>query len=424
MWLRKALAALLLTAGLAVGAMDVKKGSFTAAAGSGTQDITSVGFQPKVYMLFTTNQTATGFASNQILSIGFTDGTTSRVASIFSNDGITTTDTSRSWGAEVVHEISGGLFARSAAHSAFLSNGFRLNWSTAGSSMLVHYTAWGGDDLTNVKVTGHTFSTGTGNRGYTGVGFKPDFLVLLSANHTALATDVAGLSISMGFGVSSSKRWAWSIFGRDAQAMEANQDNTRYQRTSAIFVSITNGAAEDSFLDLVSPFDPDGFTLNQVNAPAANLFMSIAFKGGSYDVGFDDKCVTTSCVDTITPTATPKMVLVTSYNGPAVSTVEINANVSIGAFDSTSEGNVWIGNVDATEPTEANRRYVTTTSLVTGVNPPSTVLDEADGAISGSTFTMTWNTNAGSVQQWLWASFGDTVLSAVGPRLTLLGVGR
>jgi len=392
------------------GAMDVKKGEFTAITSGGpTQDITDVGFQPLGYCLWTSGQTAAGLATDQIMSMGCTDGTTSKSGAIASQDNLATTEANRQWATAVIAVlINAGTADAEASHSAFLSNGFRVSWSNfPAAAILIHYAAWGGADLTNFKVTEHTFSTGTGNQAYTGVGFQPDFMCLLTVNHTAVAIRTH-LSFSFGCGTSSTKRWAWNISSSDAANMTAGVDAARTQRTDNIYINVSTFALQ-ALCDLTS-MDSDGFTLNQSDAPSAALFASIAFKGGSYDVGSDAMCTTGSCVDTITPTNTPKLAIVSSWALAASTTITADANMSFGAFDASAEGNTWTNQEDATLNTVTDRQHSVTKCLSwddqVGASP--TISDEADCAISGASFTATWSTNSGTAREWLWASFGDT----------------
>ena len=81
------------------------------------------------------------------------------------------------------------------------SDGFTVNWITAGSPWIVHYMALGGPDLTNAAVGTFTPTSGTGSQSVAGLAFQPDFLMFLSVDSNTVgskSTDNMG-KVSTGF---------------------------------------------------------------------------------------------------------------------------------------------------------------------------------------------------------------------------------
>lgn len=390
------------------GAMDVAKGSFTLStcAATCTQDVTSVGFQPTLYILWATNNTAEGTASNACISIGATAGSGDRFVSHGQNDNASPTSVSAVGGAFILGNnfasgCSGSL--RSINHSSFLSNGFQLSYtSTAGTAALVHYLAFGGADLTNVAVINKELTTSTGNIGYTGAGFQADFGIFTFVYASSTNT----YNMSVGVATSSSSQWATNLGARTGQNMTANVDAGQYQRTDALILA-QSSFSEDVRLDFVS-WDSDGFTLNTVNAPVStSSFNAILFKGGQYQVGSTSKCTTASCTDTNSTSFTPKGVFLAAANKTSGTTVVADAVMSIGGTDGTNEGTTWAGMKDATLNTQADSAFNTTKALSLYTAGTPTLSDEADSTLNSGDFQMTWTTSSATAKQYLWAVFGD-----------------
>jgi hypothetical protein len=436
------LASLFVLLALNLCGMSVAKGAFTLTDCTvPTQDVT-VGFQPKAYMLFVSNSITADintFIPHLVFEFGITDGATGAAISTDSVDNVGTSDAQRG-------NQTGGVVLRGRTtpnppfpihidHNAFLAIGFRVNLfiTRCTTNTVVHYLAWGGSDITNIKVTQHAFSTSTGNQGYSGVGFTPDFLMLYSANNTVLGGGSFDGSFSLGAAISPTKRWAFNIASREGQMMGSSVDASRYQRTDSIYLNVVN-FAEDARIDLQALGQGacavgSNFCLNQINAPAANIFFSFAIKGTTpatmFDVGSYAKCTGAGCTDTITPIMTPKMVILESFGLAATTSISADSNCSWGGFTSTAEGSLWNNQVDNIINTQADSRNSTTKAVTIAHSVAGGgVLDaEADGAIAGATFTTTWTTQDGVADQILWAAFGDGAAPSAVIRDPILPVG-
>src|SRR5688572_16601612 len=167
--------------------VSYKKGTFTKQTTTGNQSITTVGFQPKALILWTSNQTVETYEEHAGLSYGFSDGTTDCVVACTTEDNVTTSDTYNNMHNDsivmILNKTTGALEAR-ATLNAWLADGFQLNWVTNTTpAAVIHYIAIGGTDIISVKVgTQNVGTTTTGSKSYTGVGFQPDFLQCIHNN--------------------------------------------------------------------------------------------------------------------------------------------------------------------------------------------------------------------------------------------------
>lgn len=165
--------------------------------------------------------------------------------------------------------------------TAFLSNGFTLNWSTVYSTTTpnVHYLALGGTDI---SVAGGTITprTTTGSQSVTGLSFQPK-LVLFLGSIAAAGT----FTTSTSFGAAASSTGKWTI-GQSAAAtvtMAASALASSIQSTSACFSLLAAGGATTLFESIdFTAFTADGFTLNWLTASAtAHNLAYIAFGGAA-----------------------------------------------------------------------------------------------------------------------------------------------
>jgi hypothetical protein len=158
-------------------------GTFTKRTGTGTQDITGVGFQPKALVFWSVLRTASdGFESAaQRQLFGFSDGTNHTAMSHASESGSLDT----AWGhrddaALIIVDLDDSLNS-SGVVSALGADGFTVNWTTAAghASVLINFLAIGGDNV-SAKVGDVASSASTGQQSVTGVGFRPDVVLFLA----------------------------------------------------------------------------------------------------------------------------------------------------------------------------------------------------------------------------------------------------
>ena len=161
--------------------VSYKTGTFQVRSGTGTQDITDVGFQPKALILWSSGTNNEVYRDTVFNTYGFTDGTTDCcVGSVIHDAQVTSVTRSNVYNDSIIMFTDTGTnYYGRATFDSWLSNGFRVNWvANVVATQEVKYIAIGGDDITNVKAGIQSIgTTTTGSKAYTGVGFKGDFLI-------------------------------------------------------------------------------------------------------------------------------------------------------------------------------------------------------------------------------------------------------
>jgi hypothetical protein len=246
---------------------NAKAGSWAGPAAAGTQDITSVGFQPDFVMTaggqFLPNASDTVFAS--IVLGAATSSSARSCATFLAESGAGTWDSYRYQSTSLFYNLVNDQSTYMAADfTSFLSNGFRLNWTT-----FVEDLSGGSDFYLALKggqyqVGTFTTQTGTGNfdvsTAFQGTGAL--FFSALSAN----ATHTQHAKFSLGSASSSSARGALGL--ADNETTEFSDTRTS---TSKIYENISAGTPTvDGEMDFVS-FNASNMTLNQTDADASGL---------------------------------------------------------------------------------------------------------------------------------------------------------
>jgi hypothetical protein len=226
-------------------------GSFTITtqAAPATQVVSGVGFQPKAVIFFWTRQDVTDTKQDHIRAgYGFTSGSGGqRAVALASDHGLdanTAADTGRMQSdTSVILMLNDGAPALGAEAQlvSLDGDGFTLNWiSNEGRSDIIHFIALGGTDLTGAQAGTFTKQSGTGGQPVGGIGFQPDFLMLMSIN-SALTSATQG-KVNLGFASSSAKEV--SIGVQLDEACLFCRTTHVYQRSDRVFVEIGNTGVE------------------------------------------------------------------------------------------------------------------------------------------------------------------------------------
>src|SRR3990167_5055521 len=196
----------------------------TAAAGN-TQAITGVGFQPKAVIFWwsgRTDSTDTVGRLSMLSGVGICNASNSRVVAQGSADAAADSDTAALARSDsCIAPINGAAAGQGRMSlSSMDSDGFTLSIGIQMTAAYrVHYLALGGTDLTNAAVGGWTTPGATGNQSVTGVGFQPDFILMLSMATTGtLPLITSGIGFGVGAAVSSSARATIVSMAQNAQA--------------------------------------------------------------------------------------------------------------------------------------------------------------------------------------------------------------
>jgi hypothetical protein len=125
-------------------------GSLNSPTSAGNQDVTGVGFQPKLVMLATQGRSAsTSIGSTAELSFGAATSSSERGTTWFEDpDGLGTSDNNmETLNTKVTQWRDTTTLRGSADLASFLSNGFRLSWSDVeATARQIIYVAFGGQD--------------------------------------------------------------------------------------------------------------------------------------------------------------------------------------------------------------------------------------------------------------------------------------
>ena len=169
------------------GGIEIDTGRFVPNTSTGNQSITGVGFQPKAYILFITKAAVDDVNSGlgeSLLSIGMTDGTNQVCVASGEQDNQTSSDVGRrGMTDEVLCSIAphaDQYIDAEANHVSMDADGFTINIADIPNTPtlpLVHYIAFGGDDLSVDVGTVDLADTNNTSVDVTAPGFEPDVVI-------------------------------------------------------------------------------------------------------------------------------------------------------------------------------------------------------------------------------------------------------
>jgi hypothetical protein len=248
----------------------------TASTGTGTVDYTTLGFQPTFLMFIGARQSSVPATStDSLIHTGWATGSGANAnAHVMggSDDAQATMVTKHnSRRTECIARFNSSISSITgrANLSAFLSNGYRLNWIEADPTPVMYSVlAIGGISA----VVGQTTSwTDTSDHAITGVGFKPASVMFLSATDTEPAQDaVAGWDPwSMGAG-DGTNMMVHNVMDIDAIATSNVQAGIDFAN---VYLCTTTGGGRESSMELRT-LDADGFTTRMTDTEASNLWIT------------------------------------------------------------------------------------------------------------------------------------------------------
>lgn len=394
-------------------ALSVYKGSFTCNTVTGTQAVTGVGFQPKALIVWGTTVTAAGYSADDI---GFFLGCASSasdqwVNGIFSDNAVGPTNSSRqiSTGNLIrivrINQTTDGL----ASLSSFDADGFTIDWPSdpPSSAWLVHFLALGGADITSAKAGVVSVAAATGDQAFTGVGFRPEFVLMSSNGQTVAAGGQANGSMHIAMTSSTGRQGALAWRDRDGQATSQDASYQRNDKSAAALASNTDTVATEGTL---ASFDSDGWTINYTTGSLAASLGYLALRGGRYFVGSDTQRTSTGTDSATGLGFRPSGLFMMSTNLANSSSVSATtAKLSVFGADGTREGGCWMQQADAVATTDTDMRTVTDKAL--GFSTQASTTDaEADlSSFDADGFTLDWTTADATAREFLFAAFGSSV---------------
>ncbi|HEY47536.1 MAG TPA: DUF2341 domain-containing protein, partial [Anaerolineae bacterium] len=413
--------------------LNSKVGTFTALAGTGSQSVSGVGFEPKAVLFWITDRTSEGSGAYARFGRGWTDGSNqAAIATAWDDEPAGGSDSNESRDRIVTSasitlvDHNGNLLAE-ASTSSFDADGFTLNWTTSGGSRLVTYLALGGDTLTNVKVGGFVWPFSSMNYSETGIGFQPDAVMLAGIEMaTGFGTTTRG---GHGFGIalSSSDRHSDAHRWRNNVTDVDSGSSGLMSNRALVFADDTN--TPENELDLVS-MDADGFSLTKaVGLPDEQVtVIYLALEGMNIDRGMLTQPTSTGNQSVSGLTFQPTAVLFDGGDKATVDGFEQDAEMVAGvATSSSEEASFWIGAQNTSSPYPSDTSFSASRSILsyTAGTPASNAQAEfvsmnADG------FTINW-TQADSTQRRVgWIALGSVTpsISPAGESInTTLGSG-
>jgi len=333
--------------------MNVKTGSFAQPGSTGNQSVSGLGFTPTVVIFFGNYLTDDGSSVNANMFFGAATSSSARATmSCASLDAAATSACDKRWSnALCITQITAGT-PTVTAEADFVSldsgddGGFTINWTTVdATARIINYIA-----LDNqAKVGSFTAPVAAGDKAITGVGFKPDAIIIFDSTVTTTHTS-AGNAGSSAYNIG----WATAIAQANRASMrqdaKATSNTWGYQRTNSVQNSLSGAGAVVRTATLKS-FDDDGFTLTFSVAPANAVYISyIAFKGGKYYVGSFNQNTTAQGTGNQSVSGiglTPVGVLFQSDNVATSSSVQSTSKISFGVgVSSTQRASIWSDDLD------------------------------------------------------------------------------
>lgn len=387
---------LLLIPGLGTAPLDIraKVGVSSSPTVTGTQAITGVGFQPKAILPFGSVGLSPGQSTVLSTHIGAATSTTNRaVASVDSQDAVTTTLTNRRHSnATLIEALSGsGTVFLNGNLTAIGADGFTLNWSAVNvSARLFNHICLGGADL-EVSLTQHQMNTTNAPQSFAhGLSGAPTGLILFSTHDATVPPNTTATS-AMTLGLwSSAAGYAssvWSSSGVTTTAtrrMLTNQAVMQFNTTAThtIIRSLAISSVDASNVNVTYPIT--------ASTSQAYFFM-LAIRGAKCQTG-TFKYGTLSPLTINCAGITPRLFLpiFVTVGVDNINTVQNRSTLAIGASDGASTVSAGMLDVDGLTTTNT-RRWHSSTSLAE-YDSVGGLASEASVGFSGQSVVVTPST--------------------------------
>ena len=326
----------------------------------GTQDFTKAGFgTPKAALFIVSNGEVDGTeANNARFSFGAADGVAQWVVLGQSNHGVTTSNTDRRGMTDKCLALidGAGNVALEAAWDAWVTDGVRIDVTTAGDAVIVTVILFNGTDLSADVGTFLQHATENSATDVTGPGFEPDLVFVSTPRRLMNDTNQTSPGLSVGVcandgGADPQNQGAWNYFDADgvgttlcAAFLSSNRVLTHHS-TDTLF-----GTTE------LTDFDANGFSGTTRDAAGdANLehgYLALAFGGAvKHDVFAMDTPTSTGDQAYTDPGWTPQFVMLLKSHVATVDTLETTGpsayTTGIGVMTAADESAVFTASEDA-----------------------------------------------------------------------------
>lgn len=328
-------------------ALNSKVGSLAIPAATGNQSVAGLGFSPEAILFYAVRLTADGTNNggggnnNDGVHIGAVASATKRWALTSADNNLGSSTFAQRTDACIIMGNAGsnGVLIAQADIVSLDADGFTINWSSVTANIIVNYIALGGGDLTNTTTTNFAAPTSTGKQTISGIGFRPDCVLLFTIDDATTPPDTStgGYRMGMGMGIAPNRRAWWGERGATADTRAIDDTHV---------IGMPSGTTTDSpklLADLVS-MNPDGFTLNwsTVEASAVQVF-ALCLKGGNYTIGAFNQPASTGNQTILGLPTTPKGIIYGGTGQTGSGSLREDHTISefsLGATDVTNRGSI------------------------------------------------------------------------------------
>lgn len=401
-------------------------GSFSSPTSSPyTTTVSNLGFTPVAIILWSSTSNATGWTANDGVGMSFAakNGSTMQFgcSTAAGQNGVTTTKEKSTFGAAPVSQRDyTGTIQVNASDLQFSSsnNGqFTVTWSTHNYAWKFHYLVLGGTDLTNAGVVSYLTPVGAASKAVTGLGFKPDLVILITTGGYTSSGSIA----SVGAMDKDGNQWAVSSEGK---GNIATSQTRRHQITTACTVNMQIGTTVGERAYYTS-MDNDGFTVyyDVSSGGGGDTVYCLCLKGPQFKVGTFNKSTSAApTTDQVTTTGIdPTAVIAATISSTASSSVQTGGRIMLGVSDGTGNHIVG-GNKKNAVTTNVEYCYEQTAySLAVADNDSqSTEATGTLGSFAAGSFTASWDTNTAVATQICYIAMGELAGADATPTVSTL----
>lgn len=399
----------------------VATGVFDKKTSNGVQNISGVGFKPKVLMCWMSGATADD-TWQDFLRAGFGAATSTSnrfAAGMAAEEDLTTSNTQTTRSAVDIISIVApdGTIEGEADLTAFSVDGFRLNWTNSnGTAYKIHYLALAGDEVEEATIVSFVTSTSNGQQSVTGVGFRPDTIICFGNTRISATEDTqhaqGGLLLAVTDGLN---HVGIQNFLLDASSTE------QHARTTDIdgFIEGTLNTPGEDLHSVFISMDDDGFTFDQINAapsPGYRVF-ALCIKGVLTKVGSFNSEVSTTGEKAYTGVGIQPIGLLQFGTTQSVDDAVATRGIfSIGAADGTNENATMMGAERGVGDLACISKINSLVTIDT-TDPMATLATTEEGTLTSfdvDGFTIDWTTSDANAVRNMFMAFEKTMLLAGG----------
>ncbi len=401
--------------------LQTKYLQLTKATATGVQTFTGVGFTGKALLLWTTYQTASGATTAAVMSLGMTDGVLQSCRFINHPGGEASTTSSQAEQTDhIIYKVSATSGATptvqvAGVFGAFTSDGFTINFTTNdGNADLLHAIVLGGDisaAFTQVKID----VDAPNSIDVTGVGFRPSAYIVMGGAADEFGTGDYNVGAPFGsihgFGFSNASEniCGWTL-GRGTAGAADCYRGQMLDEVASVRVANLSGAATTMDARITAHLD-DGYTITRdagttIAQPVQHV---LCLKGVRFALGSFTAPLT--AIDKVVAVPFQPDLVILQSMGTTASENTADMGLAMGAWQraDTDSGGIWIGGVDAANPSVYRRSTYADLVLETrDASSGSAVMQATVDATSDTDITFGFSAVSGNADAILYMSIAAT----------------